>query len=261
MGWTAEEKVEAALRAPMSRAMLRPDTRVIERAGWYQLVTPSAPGTMLNEVLISQVAPDDADRAIEEVIATYAAVGHPVKWCVGPWTRPADLGDRLARRGFSSWEVRGMASATSTATGGREGVDEVGEEDVEAFVAATVLGWSLPPEQTAAELATHRAALRASPRQTHFFAARVGHEIVGTTGLLLRGQYAYLFGAQVFPAFRGRGLYRALVAARLAFLAARGVSLAVTQARAATSAPILERLGFETVFRSRCYLLELPVRA
>jgi GNAT superfamily N-acetyltransferase len=73
-------------------------------------------------------------------------------------------------------------------------------------------------------------------------------------------EYAYLFGAQVFPAFRGRGIYRALVAARLGFLAARGVSLAVTQARAATSAPLLERFGFETVFHSRCYLLESPAR-
>ena len=90
--WTAERKLEAAILAPRSRgrAMLRPDTRVIERPGWYQLVTPSAPGSQLNEVIMSELEPNDADRVIEEVIAMYLADGHPVKWCVGPWTPRRD---------------------------------------------------------------------------------------------------------------------------------------------------------------------------
>jgi hypothetical protein len=60
----------------------------------------------------------------------------------------------------------------------------------------------------------------------------------------------------VLPAARGRGAYRALVAARLAFLRARHVEYAVTQAREATSAPMLEHLGFETLFRSTCWRRE-----
>jgi GNAT superfamily N-acetyltransferase len=262
MQWTAEQKLDAAIRAPRSssRAMLRPDTRVIERAGWYQLCTPSAPGTLLNEVVLSQLAPDDADRVIEEVIAQYQADGHPVKWCVGPWTQPADFGERLARRGFTSWDVRGMASETSRSIGSSSevAVTEVTEENLPAYVAAMVRGWALPPAEAATELEVHRAALRASPREAHFFAASVGAELAGTTGLLLRGDYAYLVGAQVAPSFRGRGIYRALVGARLAFLARRGISLAVTHAREATSAPMLEHLGFETLFRSKCYLLKPP---
>jgi GNAT superfamily N-acetyltransferase len=257
MTWTAEKKLNAAVSAPMSRAMLRPDTRVIERPGWYQLVTPSAPGSALNEVVLSQVEPDQADPVIEEVIAMYTKVGRPTKWCVGPWTRPADFGARLARRGFSSWDVRGMCADTSRKIAWSDGVtvDEVDDVHAEQYVSAMVRGWSLPPDQAAIELETHRTALRASPRQAHFFAARLAGEIVGTTGLLLRGDHAYLVGAQVFPSSRGRGIYRALVGARLDFLARRGISLAVTHARESTSAPILDHLGFETVFRSRCYVL------
>jgi hypothetical protein len=36
---------------------------------------------------------------------------------------------------------------------------------------------------------------------------------------------------------------------RLAYLASRGIAIATTHAREATSAPILERLGFRTAFR------------
>ncbi|MGF1468068.1 MAG: GNAT family N-acetyltransferase [Sandaracinaceae bacterium] len=261
MTWTAERKRAVAVRAPLDPPMLRPDSRVVRRPGWYQLITPSAPGTLLNEVILSRVAPAEAERCIDDVVATYRATGHPVKWCVGPWTEPADFGDRLARRGFRSWDVRGMAIATSRQVAAPDAVSvvEVGEHELHAYLTTSMRGWSIPTEQRTAELELHRAALRASPRLARFFAALVNGDTVGTTGLFLKEGHAYLVGAQVLPAFRGRGVYRALVAARLAFLARAGVELAVTHAREATSAPVLEHLGFETLFRSACYLLE-PAR-
>ncbi|HVY44897.1 MAG TPA: GNAT family N-acetyltransferase, partial [Minicystis sp.] len=88
------------------------------------------------------------------------------------------------------------------------------------------------------------------------FLARAGGAGAGTAALVLHDDFGYLLGAHVVPAFRRRGAYTALVAARLAFLARRGIGLAVTQARVETSAPILERLGFATVFASRCFLID-----
>jgi hypothetical protein len=44
-----------------------------------------------------------------------------------------------------------------------------------------------------------------------------------------------------------------LIDERLRDAAALGFTLATTQAREATSAPILDKLGFETLFRSRVY--------
>lgn len=101
MTWTPERKLEAAVQAPLPRAYVRADTRIIERPGWYQVVTPSA-STYLNEVALSQVDPEDVERVIDETIAVYAAHGVRMKWYVGPQTRPADLGERLRRRGFQS---------------------------------------------------------------------------------------------------------------------------------------------------------------
>src|SRR5678815_5315526 len=47
------------------------------------------------------------------------AHGKPVKWCVGPWTKPAGFGERLTRRGFSNWGVRGMGAATDDVLAGQ----------------------------------------------------------------------------------------------------------------------------------------------
>jgi GNAT superfamily N-acetyltransferase len=54
----------------------------------------------------------------------------------------------------------------------------------------------------------------------------------------------------VVPAFRGRGIYRALVRARLAHAAAEGATLALVHAEP-TSSPILQRLGFRVFGQQR----------
>ena len=64
----------------------------------------------------------------------------------------------------------------------------------------------------------------------------------------------FYFGESILlPAYRGRGLYRALVAARLQHARTAGRTLATSHARESTSAPILERLGFATVCRFAMY--------
>jgi hypothetical protein len=60
------------------------------------------------------------------------------------------------------------------------------------------------------------------------------------------------------PRFRGRRAYGALLAARLTALRAAGVTLATTHARDHTSAPMLERVGFETQFRYTIYRRDRP---
>jgi GNAT superfamily N-acetyltransferase len=65
----------------------------------------------------------------------------------------------------------------------------------------------------------------------------------GAGGYTLAGEVARLWGAGVVTAFRGRGVYRALVRARLAQASGRGATLALVHAEP-TSSPILQRLGF-----------------
>lgn len=254
--WTPERKYEAALQAPVGRELWRADSRLIERPGFRQLVTPSATG-YLNEVSFARLAPEEADRAIEGAIADYRAHRLATKWYVGPTTQPQDLGERLVRRGFDSWDVRAMGIDTRVPALASADLDvaEIGEADLDDYIDTNLRGWSTGDGQRDLERASHLRELRKEPRTAHFFQARIAGQGVGTAGIFLREGYGYLVGGQVLEAARGRGAYRALTAARLAFLRARGDGYAVTLARESTAAPLLEHLGFETLFRCKCYLL------
>ena len=254
MTWTAERKVDAALRAPLARAYVREDTRIIERPGWYQVVTPSA-RTYLNEVLLSQVEPGDVERVIDETMAIYREHGVRMKWYVGPRTRPEDLGERLRRRGFESMHLRAMGIDTSASLGASEdaSVTEIDGTTLDDFVSTVLKGWGLPEDEVAIERRLHAALLAQEPRVVHFFGARVDGSWAGTAELIMRDGYGYLVGGQVLDGMRRRRVYTALLSARLAFLRARGFEYAVTHALEETSAPILERLGFESLFSTTCW--------
>jgi GNAT superfamily N-acetyltransferase len=246
--WTAERKLRAAIDAPLGPSACPTDTRVIERDGWFQRVTPSAPGTWHNEVLVSRVDDAVAERVIDDVTSMYRAIGRPTKWCTGPWTHPLDFDARLARRGFTSWETRGMGIATDVRLeAGTTTVRRVeSEADLESYVETSGAAWSVCASETQRE-----GFGRALPHELVAFVA----DGVGAGAILLREDYGYLVGTAVVESARGRGAYRSLVAARLAFLRERGIEYAVTHARESTSAPILEHLGFETLFRGRCHVL------
>lgn len=263
MEWTFDEKRAACIAAPFGRDLLWPDTRCIERPGWRQIVTPTAPAGMLNEVALSQVSSADAETVIDEAIALYREFGQPVKWCVGPWTEPADFGERLERRGFRSWDVRGMGCSTSTivqtTSSAQIHVERVTPATLDEYLVTSHRGWNTPEETLERARQPHLDGVSGSPPNVILFTARFGDEAVGTGGIFVRQAgraYGYLVGTQVLDHARGRGVYRALVGARLRALRDLGIEYAVTQAREATSAPMLEHLGFETLFRSKCFVLD-----
>jgi ribosomal protein S18 acetylase RimI-like enzyme len=245
--WTGERKLRAVIDAPCGLVTGPPDMRVIERDGWFQRIAPSSPGTWLNEVIISRIADVDAERVIDEVLAMYRAIGKPAKWCTGPWTAPNDFDERLTRRGSKSWVMRGMGVATDAPISSSIDVTRIDHSSLDAYVETGAAAWSLPVDEVQRE-----AFSRAMDRELVAFVAGD----LGAGAILLREEYGYLVGTAVKERARGRGVYRALVAARLAFLRQRGIAYAVTQARESTSAPILEHLGFETLFRGRCHVID-----
>ena len=80
------------------------------------------------------------------------------------------------------------------------------------------------------------------------FVAFVDGELVAAAYAAHTPYGSILFGGATLPTARGRGAYRALVAARAAEAAARDAPTVVTHA-GRMSLPILERLGFERVAR------------
>jgi ribosomal protein S18 acetylase RimI-like enzyme len=241
----------AARLAPRGAHRLRPDGRIVERPGWYQVITPSDTVGWSNEVLYGDLPEGEEDTVLDEVCGGYAALGVPFKWCVWPWSVPSDLGDRLSARGLQGRWARGMTLDTATEVAGGEAAVEAVDGDVDAFAEVWSEGWGEPLDS--ARVDARRMA--DDPRQ-HLFVACCEGEPAGVATYLDQPGGGYLLGAVVLPAFRGRGLYRALIAARLRHLRQRGVQLATTHTREATSAPILERLGFETQFRYRVFFAD-----
>jgi GNAT superfamily N-acetyltransferase len=239
------EVVEAPRRAFIPLA----DTQVIERPGWLQLVTPSLRQGGLNEVAFSALEEQEAEAVIDETLALYRRLGVRFRWTVGPGSRPLDLAGRLARRGLRQSETLGMLRETAEAPEDPGGVITVSEVDaytVEDFSRTMAEGWEMEVGQVAAY---NRKVVEQAWRGHRLFLARYEGAPAGTAALVAFERSVYLMGGVVLPAFRKRGVYRALVTERLRWAAARRLPYATSHARASTSAPLLARLGFETLCR------------
>ena len=224
-----------------------PDLQVIERPGWLQIVTPSIKAGGLNEVIYSLLDERSADATIDAAIATYRDLGLKFRWNAGPGSGPADLCERLERRGLAPSWGRGMARTTDD--GGPFGeVVEVDARTVDHYTHVMAAGWNA---DGAALRAQHRHVL-AEGRHCLFVGYCDGVPAAAASYVPF-ARSAFLMGGVVLTDYRGRGLYRALVQARLAHARARGITLATSHAREATSAPILEKIGFETVCRFPMY--------
>lgn len=84
-----------------------------------------------------------------------------------------------------------------------------------------------------------------------------GETPLGSGGLTMAGPDARLWGGVVHPQARGRGIYRAVLAARLAYARRHGADLAIVKGRVETSGPILRRAGFTGHGQERSWLLGL----
>ena len=265
--WSADAILEEVLIPPRSAALPLPEVRRIERPGWTQIITPSFRNGGMNEVSFSALSDEEADAVIDATIAEYRALGLQFRWTVPPGSSPADLGARLVARGLTESLGRGMARATAVdpAAAGAPAVagdPEISVEEItdaggmEIFTRVMAEGWKVDPDPMRR---ANMLLLDEPVRRHRLFLARIGGEPAGTASYVVFPRSAFLLGAVVLPAHRRRGLYRALALARLADARARGIELATCHARESSSAPILEKLGFATVFRFANYFSQKPV--
>ncbi|MDQ3368412.1 MAG: GNAT family N-acetyltransferase [Myxococcota bacterium] len=252
---TRAEILAEVVERPRHAYVPLPDLQVIERPGWMQLVTPSFRQGGFNEVAYAVLDPAEADAVIDRTVAQYRALGIKFRWTVGPDSAPPDLGDRLAARGLLKSVSCGMARATTPelpAVG--DAVDvrvtEVDATTVDRYTHAMAEGWEVEPGPLAI---AHAAALSPTARTHHLFLAEIAGAAAGVASYVRFPRSAYLLGGVVLPAYRRRGVYRALVGTRLAHARAQGIALATSHAREVTSAPILGALGFQTLCRLAAY--------
>ncbi|MGX1472182.1 UNVERIFIED_CONTAM: GNAT superfamily N-acetyltransferase [Streptomyces canus] len=202
-----------------------------------------------NGVVWSDLDASSADKAIAEQIAYYTGLGREFEWKLYGHDLPFDLGQRLRAAGFTAEpeetlmiaEVADLTLDVDPPEGirflpvtDRAGVDLVAEVHEKAF-------------GTDSSRLRHQLLARLDdPDSVVAVVALAGDVPVSAARMeLVPGtRFAGLWGGGTVESWRGRGIYRALVAHRARAAVERGYRYLQVDALA-TSRPILERLGFE----------------
>jgi hypothetical protein len=197
----------------------------------------------------SELDEDSADAAIAAQIERFSAASEGWEWKYYSYDQPPDLPERLIAAGMEAEPVETLLVAEIAALALEPSLPE---------------GVELAPVTSAPEL---KALLQmqddvfggGSPGMEQAMLAGIAHQppttaalVASVDGALVAGgrvefelgsEFAGLWGGCTVPAWRSRGIFRALVAHGSGLAAARGFRYVHADA-APTSRPILEALGF-----------------
>ncbi|MFG2886277.1 GNAT family N-acetyltransferase [Streptomyces sp. NPDC048297] len=229
----------------------------IERTGAVVRQVADAQGW--NGVLWSRLDPADADRAIGEQIAHFTALGRDFEWKLYAHDEPHDLGARLTAAGFRAEPEEtlmiGETAQLAVDTGPPTGVSLVQVTDTAGIgLVVDVHDQAFGTDGTRLR---HQllAQLAANPGAAVAVLALAGDEPVGAARIELTPgtRFAGLWGGGIVESWRGRGIYRALVAHRARVAAEHGYRYLQVDA-SAMSRPILARLGLHALSTTTPYL-------
>jgi len=232
---------------PNSFGPLGPNDERIETAR-YTLCMGAA--KKWNTVQRQHLRADEIDDVLEEVRSLLRERDRDTtQWEVGSSAEPADLVDRLLERGLVP-DKEPYAVALVLTHAPPPAPPEIVARRIETFeeyAAATAVQWEafeVPPEDIEESRALLPKLWRETVNVVH--AAWLDGEIVaaGTSSLTEHG--LLLYGGATAPHARGRGAYRALLAARWEDAVRNGTPALITQG-GSMSRPILERVGFECI--------------
>src|SRR5256885_14041965 len=235
---------------------------------WYRItMQPDYPIPGPNSVSWIRCDADDADEVIYEVRAAFALRHLPLMWILDPDTEPADFADRMAAHGVMPGprapELAVMVLPAAASLNGPMATGLVMHDalaDPELFRLADAVNAEafgdgergVTPEQVAAQERRRQDQIAAGNRRVVL--ATIDGEPAGSAGLTLYPPAgAIINGGAVREKFRGRGLYRAMVAVRLDMAREAGAP-GIAVWGGPMSAPILSKLGFHTVGWRKFYL-------
>lgn len=239
----------------------RDERREIEFPGMTREVFPNlvrftrpAPG--MSFVLYSDLDERTVDDVIAEQIDYFTGRGLPFTWKVYAHDRPADLGQRLAGHGFEVDEtdavmVLAVGDAPETllrppAADVRRLTDPAQLVDVVAVLEPV---WQTDFTWVHERLGSHMDI----PDYLSVYVAYVDGKPASTGWTYFnQGHFAGLWGGSTLAEYRGRGLYTAVLAARVQEARRRGIGYLTIDA-GPMSRPIVARHGFEIIsFATDC---------
>jgi GNAT superfamily N-acetyltransferase len=221
---------------------------------------PSLPFPGPNRVCLIRCSPARVEPIVRDTRELAASHGLRCNWILDPDARPRDLPARLAACGFVFEEelnvmVLPANAKLAPASPEVEIVDALRDEST--FAAAEAVQTAAFGGDPVPRRRDRYSEGRADPARS-FLLALVDGRPAGAGWATVHPEGVQMNGGSVAPAFRGRGVYRALVHARLELARRSGVPGLSTQANPATSAPILTYFGFTSVGLWHQYRDESP---
>jgi GNAT superfamily N-acetyltransferase len=200
-----------------------------------------------------RLTPKTVDAAVAEIRALLRERGREgAEWELGESSTPPDLVDRLLALGLQRVEADpvtvGMVLHGSPAWEKPAGVVARRVRSVDELVAARAVQHVAFGDTRPVDVERARADIAREGVDGSTFLAWVDGVPAAAAYAAYTEWGLILFGGATTPDARGRGAYRALVAARADEAVARGTPTLVTHA-GRMSRPILERLGFQPVAR------------
>jgi GNAT superfamily N-acetyltransferase len=200
-----------------------------------------------NCILYSHLSLENADAAISEQKTHFREEGTEVEWKVYAHDPPPDLGARLEATGFIADDPETLMAfdLTNNLAAGDTPSDVLVRriDDSQGLADLIAVNTAIWTHGSASIYESYAQRLR-DPSLALYVAYANGEAVAaGRLEMPERRTFAGLWGGCTLPAYRGRGIFRAIVAARAMHARDRGFRYLNVDA-AETSRPILERLGF-----------------
>ncbi|MBB5834816.1 GNAT family N-acetyltransferase [Kribbella italica] len=236
------------------------DAEVVETAEYRMVRMPERFG---RHVMVQWVrSARQADAVLADLAARAAEFGRPDAWVTVRLSAPAGLDEALLARGAELGDTYDVLAMPLPAELKAPDLPELRwattvdiVRDVNT-VATAMFGGTKASEDILAQRTVEEQEKFAAGAGSAL-AAYVDGMPVGVGSLELVDGVARLAGSGVLESHRGRGIYRAMVAARLTYAEKRGATMALSQGNITTSSPILRRLGFVAYGQERSYRLPL----
>ncbi|WP_194925225.1 GNAT family N-acetyltransferase [Catenulispora pinisilvae] len=243
------------------RATAEPDepgARIEHAAGIRRQI--GAHPTDWHGILYSDLNATTADAAIQAQITHFRALGTDFEWKHYRHDQPTDLAHRLQAAGFvaDAPETLFVAEITQLSGPGQPdaGLSESLPDGISLRPVTTEADADLVGEASDAAFGSGGARARDrvlarladDPQTVWTWLAMAGDQPVSAARMLVHPGtgFASLWGGGTAPQWRGRGIYRALVARRMRVAAGLGCEYLQVDATD-MSRPILERLGFRAL--------------
>ena len=249
--------VSAIERASLESVPVAVDSMIVDKAEWFQTITPSLPYPRYNVILRTIVDKTRIGHTIREVSRQYKELNLPFQWEVGPSSQPMELGVQLQKNGLNLVEeVYGMAvepERVRIEIKPKITIEQISEPQVTQWVSTSLSGWEYPENITRSLEQDLLVGIRNKSKSLRYFLAKYDGTPAGVAMLRFTHGVGHLQGSAVIPKMRRLGLYQALVGHRLKVLSEMKIPFATVECLKNTSAPICKKLGFETICRFQIF--------